>query len=81
LIAFSELLKQDKWEKSPLEKDIELFCISENKKEELKQELRKSDDLCGVNTISNILKAFEIPFVEEKLVKNISEIKEVWENR
>jgi len=46
LIAFSELLKQYKWEKAPLEKDVELFCISENKKEELKQELKTSDNLC-----------------------------------
>lgn len=81
LIAFSELLKQDKWEKISIEKEVELFNISENKHKELKNILKEENTLCGVKVLSEIFKAFDIPFVEEKLVTDIKGVEDVWKNR
>jgi len=81
LIAFSRLLEQKKWKNTPLEQESKLFTISKEDKEHLTNILKYEKVLCWVESLSEIFKAFQVPFVQEILVKDISDLKEVWENR
>jgi len=81
LIAFSKLLKQNKWVKTSIEPELKLFTISDNQKIKLWKILENEKILCQLESIYEICKAFEVPFVKEMLVKNINDIKKVWMSR
>jgi len=81
IVAFSNLLKQKKWEKTTEEKKVNFFEISLKKENEIREILKKEKKLCSPESVSKILKDFNISFLEEKLVTDISEIQNIWNKK
>lgn len=81
LIAYWQLLRQKEWVNTPVEEEAKLFEINDKVKLEIKECLKNEKDLCSLITTSKIMKAFEIPFLDDKLVNNISEVEDIWNNK
>ena len=81
LIAFWQLLRQKEWVNTPEELEAKLVEISDKEKSEIQNILKIEKDLCSLSTTSKIMKAFDVSFLEDKLVKDISEVEDVWNNK
>lgn len=81
LLAYSQLLKQKHWENTPEEKKAEIITVSNEKEAELKFLIKNEETLCSLKTTSKIMKAFDVSFLEDKLVTDISEVEDVWNSK
>ena len=81
LIAYGQLLRQKEWVNAPVEAEAELVKINDNIKLEILASLKNEKDLCSLATTSKIMKAFNVSFLEDKLVTEISQIEDVWNNK
>lgn len=81
LLAYSQLLRQKEWENTPEESEAILVEINESVKLDIQASLKNEKDLCSLATTSKIMKAFDVPFLEDKLVNDISEIENIWNNK
>lgn len=80
ILAYSELIKQKKWslENEELLDDINL--PTENILNNIKEKLKNEKTLCNNYLTWEILKTFDINFLDEILVKNVEEIPWVYDS-
>jgi hypothetical protein len=64
-----------------VEKDATLVKISDILKSEIQENLKNEKNLCSLATTSKIMKAFDVSFLEDKLVTDISQVEYVWNNK
>lgn len=81
LIAFGQLLKQKKWENTPVEPEPVLVEISESMKSEIQESLKNEKDMCSLATTSKIMNAFDVSFLQDILVTDLSDVEKVWNNK
>jgi acyl-CoA synthetase (NDP forming) len=73
------LIKQKKWQEKPNEMEVEITKIEKEKIETLKKELKKEEKLCSIETTAHILKAFDVPFLEDKLATSIADVERIFD--
>ncbi|MDD2871511.1 MAG: acetate--CoA ligase family protein [Candidatus Gracilibacteria bacterium] len=81
LIAYGQLLKQKKWENTPVEPEPVLVEISESMKSEIQESLKNEKDMCSLATTSKIMNAFDVSFLQDILVNDLSDVEKVWNNK
>ncbi len=78
--AFWDLVKQKKWQKIPVQQEVEIIKIDENKKLEIETELQKQEKLCNYEIVSKIFKAYDVAFLEDKLANSIEDVEKIFDD-
>lgn len=78
LQAYEQVLLQKKWEKKNIEFCAQSSCFFPQNLPDVKNKLKQESILCSPETTSFLLKSFNIPFAEEVLVSEKSDISKVF---
>lgn len=78
IVAFSRLIKQKKWAKLASEESVEIVRIDANVQAQLEGKLKTENKLCSLPIMAEIFKAFQVPFLEDKLATSKEDVERIW---
>jgi acyl-CoA synthetase (NDP forming) len=79
LLAYSRLLKQKDWEQSKDEKITSISLPKPGVLKSLQSRLSKEKKLCNNMLTSEVIEAFGIPTLKEKIASSQKDISQIWE--
>ncbi|MDP2090573.1 MAG: acetate--CoA ligase family protein [Candidatus Gracilibacteria bacterium] len=77
--AFGDLVKQKKWQLIPIQDEVIIHNISEDKKLEIISDIKKQEKLCNYELVSKILKAYDVAFLEDKLATSVEDVEKIFD--